>query len=151
MTKEQEKELSKFVFNNFIPDSKIAIEWIKDNFAFKEREVLKHYEIATLLNAISIEITVAAQSFFAWKSINNTASNDSSIHKSINSNALSWNIILHSLQTTFFISIGRIFDTNSQSCSIHLLFRQCKKSIKDFEKYSICKRKIKEMGGNLII
>jgi len=32
LTKEQEEKLSKFVFNNFIPDSKIAIKWIKENF-----------------------------------------------------------------------------------------------------------------------
>lgn len=120
--------------------------YIRFNFGHKEKEVPKNYEIATLLEEINNEITVAAQAYFAWKSIHNLASKDSSIHRAINPNALSWNIILHSLQSTFFISIGRIFDTNPQACSIHLLFRQCIKSIKEFEKSSLGNRKIKEAG-----
>jgi len=119
---------------------------IRFNFGSKEKEVPKNYEIAALLEEINNEITVAAQAYFAWKSIHNIASKDSSIHKAINSNALSWNIILHSLQSTFFISIGRIFDTNPQSCSIHLLFSQCKKSINEFEKSGLGKRRIIEAG-----
>lgn len=111
-----------------------------------EKDVSKNYEIATLLKEISNEITVASQAYFAWKSIHHLASKDSSIHKAIDLNALSWNIILHSLQATFFISIGRIFDTDPQSCSMHLLFRQCKISIKEFEKSSLGKRRIKEAG-----
>jgi len=119
---------------------------IRFNFGSKEKAVPKHYEIKALLDEISGEIIVASQAFYAWKSIHNFASKDNTLHKAINSNALSWNIFLHSLQATFFISLGRIFNTNPQSCSIHFLFRYCKNNIKEFEKDSLKKRRIKEAG-----
>lgn len=120
---------------------------IRFNFFNENAEETKEFEIDELLKEIEKEITVAAQAFFAWKSIHNVASKDKSIEKALNENALSWNICLHSLQATFFIAVGRIFDTNPQSCSIHLLFRQCKHSIEKFSKSSLEKRKINEAGG----
>lgn len=108
---------------------------------------LNTFKIDELLKEIDNEITVAAQAFFAWKSIHIVASKDKNIEKALDANALSWNICLHSLQATFFIAIGRIFDTNPQSCSIHLLFRQCKKSIEKFSKSSLEQRRINEAGG----
>jgi len=101
---------------------------LRFNLFNKKTEEIKEFEIDDILKEIDKEITVAAQAFFAWKSIHNIASKDKIIKKAINENASSWNIFLHSLQATFFIAIGRIFDTNPQSCSIHLLFRQCKNS-----------------------
>ena len=82
---------------------------IRFNFGSKEKAEPKHYEIKALLDEISGEIIVASQAFYAWKSIHNFASKDNTLHKAINSNALSWNIFLHSLQATFFISLGRFF------------------------------------------
>ena len=117
---------------------------IRFNFSDKAKNDKKTFKIDELIKEIDKEITVAAQAFFAWKSIHNTASKDANIKNNLNTNALSWNICLHSLQATFFIAIGRIFDTNPQSCSIHLLFRQCKNSIKKFNKSSLRQRKIKE-------
>lgn len=118
---------------------------IRLNFSQKKQE--ETFEIDVLLKEIGNEITVAAQAFFTWKSIHNVASKDKNIEKALNANALSWNICLHSLQATFFIAIGRIFDTNPRSCSIHLLFRQCKNSIEKFSKYSLEQRRINEAGG----
>lgn len=121
--------------------------YVKFNFLRNNKEDSKDFEIDELLKEIDKEITVAAQAFFAWKSIHNVASKDENIHKSLNTNALSWNIYLHSLQATFFIVIGRIFDVNPQSCSIHLLFRQCKNSIGKFSKSSLEQRRIVGAGG----
>ena len=121
--------------------------YIRFNFSSKYEEEPKVFEIDKLLKEIDNEITVAAQSFYAWKSIHNVASKYKNIEKALNTNALTWNICLHSLQVTFFIAIGRIFDVNPQSCSIHLLFRQCKNSIREFNKNSLRQRKIEEAGG----
>jgi len=106
----------------------------------------KKYDIQALLDEIHSEIMVASQAFFAWKSIHNIAAKDKCIEKAINKNALSWNIYLHSLQATFFITIGRIFDIDSRSCSIHFLFRYCKDNIDEFTKKKLKKRRIKEAG-----
>ncbi len=122
--------------------------YIRLNFLNNKAEEEKIFDIEELLKELDQEITVAAQAFFAWKSIHNVASKDKSVEQALNKNALSWNICLHSLQSTFFIAIGRIFDVNPQSCSIHLLFRQCKNSIGKFSKYSLEQRRIDEAGGN---
>jgi hypothetical protein len=121
--------------------------YIRFNFSSKNKEETKNFGIDELLKEINSAITVAAQAFFAWKSIHNVASKDKSIEKALNTNALSWNICLYSLQATFFIAIGRIFDTNPQSCSIHLLFRQSKNSIEQFNKSSLKQRRIEKAGG----
>ncbi|MBM9615292.1 hypothetical protein JWJ90_13490 [Desulfobulbus rhabdoformis] len=121
--------------------------YVKFDFSRKNTEDTKYFEIDELLKEVDKEITIAAQAFFAWKSIHIVAASDENIKKSINTNALSWNIYLHSLQVTFFIAMGRIFDVNPKSCSIHLLFRQCKDSIEKFNKSSLEQRKIDEAGG----
>lgn len=124
---------------------KLGKIYVKFNFSNNKNP--KYFEINELLKEIDKEITVAAQAFFAWKSIHSVAAKDKNIVKAINTNALSWNIYLHSLQTTFFIAIGRIFDVNPQSCSIHLLFRQCTENIEKFHKSSLEQRKIDEAAG----
>ena len=120
---------------------------ISFNFSSKNKNQVQDHKIDELLNKIRDEITVATQAFFAWKSIHNVTSKDKKTEQALNSNALSWNIYLHSLQNTFFITIGRLFDTNSQSCSIHLLFRQCKNSINEFSKSSLRRRRIKDTNN----
>ena len=108
----------------------------------KETTMTERVEIESILKEIHCEIALASQAFFAWKAIHNTASKDSSIHSSLNSNSLSWNIILHSLQATFFIAVGRIFDTDARSCSIHFLFRLCKDNIEAFSKTELKQRRM---------
>jgi len=126
---------------------KMKKNYLRFNFSSKDEKERIDLNIDKLLKEIDNEITVAAQAFFAWKSIHNVASKEKNIEKALNANALSWNIFLHSLQATFFIAIGRIFDTNPQSCSIHLLFRQCKNTIEEFSKYSLSQRRTEEAGG----
>jgi len=69
------------------------------------------------------EVTALAQSYYAWKSINNIASGNEDIYHGLHDTAICWNIILHSLQTTFFITLGRIFDTDTKVFSVHSYLR----------------------------
>lgn len=101
-------------------------------------------DIKAILDMFHLELTLACQSFFAWKTIHNLASADKKIFNSINRNALSWNLILHSLQATFFITIGRIFDTDPSSFSVHKVFRCCKKEIQEFNKDNLRARKLRD-------
>lgn len=64
----------------------------------------------SLLKEFRGEVNVAATSFYAWKNINNLAANDQALFQALQRNALSWNIIAHALQITFFTSLGRLFD-----------------------------------------
>ena len=87
------------------------------------------------------ELNVAASSFYAWKSINNIAVDDKDVYNALNRNALFWNITQHSLQCTFFISLGRIFDIDDQAFSIHKLLKACIENITEFSESHLRERK----------
>ena len=85
---------------------------------------------------------IAVQSYYAWKLINNTASRNSNIYNAINENAITWNIILYSLQSTYFIALRRIFDNDEKSLSAESLLNSCIENISEFGKDKIAERKI---------
>jgi hypothetical protein len=93
------------------------------------------------------EVTSAAGSFFVWKGFNNVASSDKEIYGSINENRLSWNIITHSLLSTFYITLGRLFDVGSDAFSVHSLLRSCIRNIDQFSLDQIRQRKIRSNDG----
>jgi AbiU2 len=78
------------------------------------------------------ELSTAEHSFYVWKSINHLAANDNKIYSVLNRNALSWEIIAHSLQCTFFISMNRIFDTRGDSFSVFKFLDNCTSHIDEF-------------------
>jgi len=104
-------------------------------------------EMEKLLNEFRGEVTNATWSFFVWKEINNIASGDREIYQSLNKNAVSWNMITHSLQSNFFITLGRLFDVDGDAFSIHAFLRSCIKNIDQFSKESLRGRKLRESRG----
>ncbi len=84
------------------------------------------------LSHFSNELSAAEHSFFAWKAINHLGANNAEIYHALNRNALSWNVIAHSLQCTFFISMGRIFDTRGDSYSVYKFLDNCTNHIDEF-------------------
>jgi len=104
-------------------------------------------DMESILNIFRTEVTTASQAFFAWKTIHNMAASDKEMYKSINDNALSWKIITHSLQTTYFITLGRIFDVEGKAFSIHAFLRACIDNIDQFGKKALRHRKIKSLSG----
>jgi hypothetical protein len=105
-------------------------------------------DIEQLLKTFRIEVATASQAFYAWKSINNIAFSSTKIHDALNKNALSWNIITHSLQSTFFITLGRLFDTDGDSFSVHAFLRACIDNIDQFSKDALRTRKMKDQNGH---
>ena len=93
------------------------------------------------------EVTAAAWSFFVWKSFNRIVSKDDELYQRINVNALSWNVITHSLQSTFFITIGRLFDIDGAAFSVHAFLRSCIENIGQFSLEALRQRKIDDNGG----
>ena len=87
------------------------------------------------------EVTALIQSYYAGKSINNIASGNEDIYHGLHDSAICWNIILHSLQTTFFITLGRIFDTDPKVFSIHSYLRSYIKSPEWFTQDALRVRK----------
>jgi len=99
--------------------------------------------IEELYKEFQSEVNAACWSFYTWKNIKNIAVEDKNIYRALNRNALSWKIILYSLQSTFFIAIGRLFDTDGKSFSVHTFLRSCIENIDQFSKDSLRERKIK--------
>ena len=100
-------------------------------------------DIEKLYKEFQSEVNVACWSFYTWKNIHNIAAGDKKVHHALNRNPLSWNIILYSLQSTFFITIGRLFDTDKRSFSVHTFLRKCIENIDQFSKDALRKRRMK--------
>ncbi|ELB2090495.1 hypothetical protein QNZ96_004506 [Vibrio parahaemolyticus] len=94
------------------------------------------------LKEFSNEVAILTKAHFTWKYVNAIASADKQILAVLNKTPSSWNIFLHSLQTTTFISLGRIFDPNGNSFSIHRLARYCSKNINEFDRTNLKSRKM---------
>lgn len=98
-------------------------------------------DVEALLQKYRGEVTTAIWSYFAWKSINNVAAKDPAIHAALNSNALTWNIVTHALQTTFVITLGRIFDVDRGALSVHSFLNKCQTEVEQFSKSALAMRK----------
>ena len=99
-------------------------------------------DIMKLYKEFSAEYKIVAQSFYTWKLVNNIASKDSKIFESLNENSTTWNIILYSLQSTYFIALRRIFDNDENAFSADGLLKSCIENISEFGKDKIAERKI---------
>lgn len=101
-------------------------------------------DIEKLYEEFQSEVNAACWSFYAWKNIQKIAVNDKKIRHALNSNPLSWTIILYSLQSTFFIAIGRLFDTDKRSFSARTFLKECSENVDQFSKDALRERKIKD-------
>jgi hypothetical protein len=103
--------------------------------------------IESLLKEYRGEVNVATTSFYAWKSINSLAAADSELFQALQRNALSWNIVTHALQITFFTALGRLFDGDKRSLSVSTFIRRCRSSLDDFSKSSFEARRTSDNNG----
>lgn len=94
------------------------------------------------------EVMTASIAFYTWKSINAVALKDSAIHAGMNKEAMSWNAITYSLQTTSLITLGRIFDTDHGALSVHSFLNKCLSGIDQFGPEHLRRRKLSLMNGS---
>lgn len=87
------------------------------------------------------EVMTATWSFYAWKHINNIAAQDRNVLRGMNNTPAVWNTITHALQTTFFITLGRIFDVDGGALSISSFLNKCQTEIQQFGKSALTQRK----------
>lgn len=80
-----------------------------------ESEYLRDFEL------VKDEVNIAMWSFYTHLNILNYAAEDKTVFRKLNEHPTYWNVQLHSFQTTFFISLGRIFDDGKDTHSIHKL------------------------------
>ena len=100
-------------------------------------------DIKELYKEFESEVNAVCWSFYTWKNIKKIAANDEKTHHALNGNALSWTIILYSLQSTFFITIGRLFDTDKRSFSARTFLKECSENVDQFTKNALRERRIK--------
>ena len=104
-------------------------------------------DIAYVLKEYTDEVNAAAGSFFTWKSINDLAARESKVLWALNKSALTWNVVVYSLQVTFFIALGRIFDRDSRSLTIYTLLSECAANLQQFTRGALEKRRVDEAHG----
>ncbi len=78
-----------------------------------------------LLDDFDGEIGAAIASAYAWKTLRNLAATEEPIMTALNRNARSWNLIMHALQLTFFVTLGRIFDRRKDTFTIDRFLKEC--------------------------
>ena len=59
----------------------------------------------------------------------------------LNQNKYFWHYIFYSLQTTYFMCLGRVFDNKSKTLSINAFLNKCSANINMFSKTELMKRK----------
>jgi len=99
--------------------------------------------IEELYEEFQSEVNAACWSFYTWKNIKDITAGDKEVRRALNRNPLSWTIILYSLQSTFFITIARLFDIDKKSFSTRTFLKECSESINQFSKDALRERKIK--------
>ena len=100
--------------------------------------------MSNLLRQLSLfrsEVDKAVMSYSAWRTFHDQTVSAKSLKVNLNRNAAYWNIIQYSLQMSYYMALGRIFDCNGKSISIFKLIKACKSNINEFSKESLALRK----------
>lgn len=93
------------------------------------------------------EVDITAWSYYAWKNIRQAAASSEDNVRALNANSWFWNISLHSLQVTFFVALGRIFDNDKRSLGADTFIKKCKANIGEFTKSALEARRLAQSGG----
>jgi hypothetical protein len=92
------------------------------------------------------EVAQSAQFLYAYLSIHALGA-DQDIRRGLNAAALFWNTILGALQTSIFITLGRVFDANNQHGPVALV-RTLRRAQTAFSRASLKARKEKIFGND---
>jgi hypothetical protein len=99
-------------------------------------------EIEINLRYYSEDVDLASFTFYSWKAMKNSIASDREVLMAIDSNSLAWGIILYSLECGFFVSLGRVFDTDPGAFSVFKLLQSCQTHVADFSKDQLRLRKL---------
>ncbi len=88
------------------------------------------------LEILRRDAEAAKQFFYVYLTIHDVASGRQDVYKFLNRSALFWNTVLAALQTSTFITLGRIFDTTSNHNIDHIL-NMARNNLSIFSKHSL--------------
>lgn len=95
------------------------------------------------LEVFRTETQAGAQYLYAYLSFNSIVSEKKKTYREINKTPLFWNTAMGSLQTSFFIVLGRIFDQNSTH-NVDRLIKIAQENRDIFSTDALAKRKKKD-------
>ena len=93
------------------------------------------------------EIVTASAAFHVFKGINDITSLDDQVHSSLQNNAQTWKVIIHCMQSTFFITLGRLFDRDKRTLSVDKFLCLCIVNIEEFSHERLRERKVALNNG----
>lgn len=100
-----------------------------------------------MLERVRKDSDSAVQFMYAWVSFNACAGETATILRRVNHNALFWNTVLGALQTSLFISLGRLFDRDSRSFGLDRLLKTAVRERQIFSRTALARRKAKQSPG----
>jgi hypothetical protein len=106
-----------------------------------EAEYWRKYEL------VRSDVYTAIAAFYTYIEIHTCAAESQEIYNKVSNAATFWNIQLYSLQTTFFIVLGRIFDTNRDAHSIRKFVTETVKHKGYFSKKALAARRLEASRG----
>ncbi|HEY2360582.1 MAG TPA: hypothetical protein VGK36_05670 [Candidatus Angelobacter sp.] len=106
------------------------------NSAITEQEFWEH------LQSVSAEVDDAIAVFHTYEEILRLGSEDDAVFRAFNANAMFWNVQKVCLQTTIFVALNRLFETDANALSIHRILNETLAHPEFFSKDALRKRKI---------
>jgi hypothetical protein len=103
--------------------------------------------IKALLDEFDGEVGAAIASYYAWKTLRDRIATDREILDALNHNPRSWTLFMHTLQLTFFVTLGRIFDRTKGTFTVHRFLAVCKSNVAEFSAAAFEARRIAENHG----
>ena len=85
--------------------------------------------------------------YIFWKILHDRPASEKDLLKALNKTPLSWILIRNSLQVSFFITLGRIFDLDDDAFSVDDLLKYCVENIDIFSLENLKERKLKMQKG----
>lgn len=98
------------------------------------------------LDIFGSEVGIAAQNFHSFLELSRLAKRKR-VYSALNSKAAFWNIHTHAVQLTFFIVLGRIFDTGKDVHGWSRLLKVTEDNLHVFSKEEFEKREISKNGN----
>src|SRR6266700_3550973 len=99
-------------------------------------------EFRQLFEVLDGEVEMAISCFYTDRALNQAALDDAAVYSFLNRHAGFWNVHRYCMQSTFFITLGRVFDTNGDVRSLHTLLGAVIKHPELFSKDRLRARKI---------
>jgi hypothetical protein len=100
----------------------------------------RHHEFLVQLENFRHESTVAAQYLYSGMAVQHAASKSSKLHSRLSETPSFWNVHMAATQTAVYVTLGRIFDTNSKY-NIEALLNTFEANLNLFSRSSLEARK----------